>query len=126
MASGKNEIKRLWKILSDERGNVESSLVLIPLLILFLLGLQLSIAVHARNSTLISAQAEATSKALSGEFDAGDQFIHIDSSGDGQNLDLIVIVRRAKLADLIPGFLGGYSARREVNLHGVAVVENQR
>jgi hypothetical protein len=41
-------------------------------------------------------------------------------------LDLIVIARRAKLADLIPGFLGGYSARREVNLHGVAVVENQR
>jgi hypothetical protein len=126
MAFVREEMKRLIKFIIDERGSVESSLVLIPLLILFLLGFQLSIAVHARNSAQMSVQAEATAKAISGEFDADDEFIHIDTSGDGQNLDLLVTARRDKLSDLIPGFLGGYSSHREIYLQGVAIVENRR
>jgi hypothetical protein len=119
-------MKRLSKFMMDERGSVESSLVLIPLLVLFLLGFQLTTAVHARNSALMSAQADATTRALSGEFEVGDEFIHIDTSGDGQNLDLLVTARRANVADLLLGFLGGYSSKREINLHGLAIVENGR
>lgn len=114
------------KFLADERGNVESSLVLVPLLILFLVGMQLATAVHGRNTTLMSAQADATRRAISGEFMSGDQFVHIDTSGDGQNLDLLVTSRRMSLVDLLPGFLSGQSANREINLHGLAIIENQR
>lgn len=119
-------MKKVTKFLTDERGNVESSLVLIPLLILSLVGFQLATAVHARNTKAIEAQADATSKAISGEFDPEDQFIHIDTSGDGQNLDLVVTSRRVRLVDFLPGFLSGGSSNREINLHGLAIVENQR
>lgn len=122
----RNLMRKVSRFLADERGNVESSLVLVPLLILFLVGIQLATAVHGRNITLMSAQADATRRAISGEFMSGDQFIHIDTSGDGQNLDLLVTSRRMSLADLLPGFLSGQSVKREINLHGLAIIENQR
>jgi hypothetical protein len=119
-------MKRALRFLTAERGNVESSLVLIPLLILSLVGFQLATAVHVRNTKAIEAQVEATSRAISGEFDGEDQFIHIDTSGDGQNLDLLVTNKRVRLVDLLPGFLSGKSSNREIHLHGLAIVENKR
>lgn len=119
-------MKKILKFLRDERGSVESSLVMIPLLILFLVAFQLTTAVHARNTTVIKAQSAATAKAISGQFDADDQFIHIDSAGDGQNLDLLVTVRKLKLVDLLPGFLNGHSSSREIEIQGLAIVENRR
>lgn len=119
-------MRKISKFLADERGNVESSLVLIPLLILFLVGLQLALAVHTRNTNAVQAQADATSRAISGEFIPTDQFLHIDTSGDGQNLDLLVTSRRKSLVDLLPGFLSGFTSNREINLHGLAIIENQR
>lgn len=119
-------MRKVSRLLADERGNVESSLVLIPLLILFLVGIQLTTAVHARNIASMSAQADATRRAISGEFMSGDQFIHIDTSGDGQNLDLLLTSRRMSLVDLLPGFLSGQSSKREIDLHGLAIIENQR
>lgn len=126
MESDRSGMRRISKFLADERGNVESSMVLIPLLILFLVGLQLALAVHTRNTNAVHAQADATSRAISGEFDPTDQFLHIDTSGDGQNLDLLVTSRRMSLVDLLPGFLSGYTSSREINLHGLAIIENQR
>lgn len=126
MESDRSGMRRISKFLLDERGNVESSLVLIPLLILFLVGLQLALAVHTRNTNAVQAQADATSRAISGEFVPTDQFLHIDTSGDGQNLDLLVTSRRMSLVDLLPGFLSGATSNREINLHGLAIIENQR
>ncbi len=119
-------MRKISRLLADERGNVESSLVLVPLLILFLVGMQLATTVHARNTTLLEAQADATRRAISGEFVSGDEFIHIDTSGDGQNLDLLVTSRRMSVMDLLPGFLSGQSSSREINLHGLSIIENQR
>lgn len=119
-------MRKSLKFFKDERGSVESTLVLIPLLILFLLGFQLSTTVHSRNSMRADVQSAATAKAISGDFEVGDEFIHIDTSGDGQNLDLLVTQQRMKLDDLLPGFLGGHTSQREVYLHGLAIVENQR
>ena len=119
-------MRKALNFLADQRGNVESSLVLIPLLILSLVGFQLATAVHVRNNRVIEAQTDATSRAISGEFVSGDQFIHIDTSGDGQKLDLLVSSRRLSIVDLLPGFLSGKSSNREIHLHGLAVVENQR
>jgi hypothetical protein len=122
----RNLMRKISRLLADERGNVESSLVLVPLLILFLVGMQLATTVHARNTTLLEAQADATRRAISGEFVSGDEFIHIDTSGDGQNLDLLVTSRRMSVMDLLPGFLSGQSSRREIDLHGLSIIENQR
>ena len=65
MESVRSQVKRAIKFIIDERGNVESSLVLIPLLVLFLVGFQLATAVHGRNINALEAQAEATSRAVS-------------------------------------------------------------
>ena len=119
-------MKVLLKAIRSDRGNVESAMVLIPLLLLFLVGTQIAAATHLRNSERITAQDEATKRAISGEFEAGDEFIHIDSSGDGQNLDLLITHRSRSITDLIPGFLSGVSSARTVDLYGFAVVENQR
>lgn len=114
------------RIARDERGNAESALVLIPLLILFLIGAQIAFAIHARNVGRIEAQNSASVRAISGEFEDGDNFIHIESSGDGQNLDLLITRKAAKVRDFLPGFLGGTSSSREVGVEGIAIVENSR
>lgn len=101
-------------------------MVLIPLLILFLIGMQLALAAHGRNIEKMHGQNEASTRAISGDFIEGDTFIHIDSSGDGQNLDLLIASKRKKLADLIPGFLGGVTSNRNIDLDGIAIVENAR
>ena len=112
--------------LSDERGSVESALVLIPLLILFLIGFQISYTVHARNMESITAQDQASTRAISGKFNSKDEFIHIESSGDGQNLDLLVTRRSNLLIDFIPRVFRSSDKPRALNVSGLAIVENQR
>lgn len=119
-------MKKVSRFVRDEKGSVESALVMIPLLVLFLVAFQLTTAVHVRNSAVMYAQADATARAISGEFMENDEFIHIDSSGDGQNLDLLVTGRKMKLVDLLPGFTNGYSSDRRVEVQGLAIVENRR
>jgi hypothetical protein len=119
-------MKKIGAFFGDERGNVESAMVLVPFLILFLAGTQLASSAYLRNSERMSAQDEATTRAISGDFKSEDEFIHIDSSGDGQSLDLLITRRTRSIADLVPNFLGGAASNREVDLYGFAVVENQR
>lgn len=118
-----NTIVRLSK---EERGSVESALVLVPLLILFLIGIQISLAIHARNIGRVEAQNNASVRAISGEFQENDNFIHIESSGDNQNLDLLVTHSDRTFQNLIPGFLTGASSVKKVGVEGIAIVENSR
>ena len=105
---------------------MESSLVLIPLLTLFLISAQLTLAVHGRNMEKVSAQDEASSRAISGEFSESDTFLHIDSPDPNQNLDLVISYRSRSLPKLLPGItdLLGNEIRTEVS--GIALIENQR
>ncbi len=114
------------QIARDTRGNAESTLVLIPLLILFLIGMQISLATHSRNVERMQVQDEASIRAISGDFQDGDNFIHIESSGDSQNLDLLITHRTREIHDLLPGLLRGTSSGREVSVGGIAIVENSR
>ena len=114
------------RIAREERGNAESALVLIPLLVLFLIGMQISMAIHARNVGRIEAQNSASVRAISGDFQESDDFIHIDSSDDSQNLDLLITHSQSNIQDLIPGFLQGASSGHEVGVQGMAIVENAR
>jgi hypothetical protein len=116
----------LVRISKEERGSVESALVLIPLLILFLIGMQISLAIHARNIGRVEAQNNASVRAISGEFQENDNFIHIESSGDNQNLDLLITRSERTFQNLLPGFLTGASSTRKVGVEGIAIVENSR
>ncbi len=111
------------KIAKSERGNVESALVIIPLLILFLLGMQLSIYVHSRNTEKLLAQDDANTRAISGESSLGDEFLHIESSGEGRGLNLLITHRRSQVRDVLPGALGLSVKSRGIEVSGIAVVE---
>lgn len=114
---------RAWKwilrIVKSERGNSESALVLIPLMTLFLIAMQVSVAVHARNMEKISVQSDASQRALTGDFREGDEFIHIADSGTRGGLDLLVTHKASRLPEL-------FRSERSTNVDGIAVVENQR
>ena len=110
----------------SERGNVESALVIIPVLILFLLGMQLSLLSHSRNFLKLHAQDEASTRAISGDFRASDEFIHIENSETSQNLDLLVTRQKSSLVNLLPVPFGNLSGDRNIEVSGVAIIENQR
>lgn len=119
-------VRLALQITRDNRGSAESTLVLIPLLILFLVGMQISLATHSRNVERMNVQNEASVRAISGDFQEGDNFIHIESSGDGQNLDLLITHREKGIKDLLPGFLSQVTSGRKVSVDGIAIVENNR
>lgn len=112
-----------WKLFlraaRSERGSSESALVLIPLMTLFLIAMQISVAVHARNMEKISVQSDASQRALTGDFRDGDEFIHISDSGTRGGLDLLVTHRQSRLPDLLGN-------ERSTKVDGIAIVENQR
>lgn len=101
-------------------------MVLVPLIILFLIGIQLSLSTHSRNLAKMKAQDQASVRAISGQFLDSDSFLHIDSSGDGQDLDLIVTRKAVSIPNLLAGGLGVSSRPRSVDVEGLAIVENQR
>ena len=116
----------IWKLIRNERGNVESSLVLIPLLTLFLITTQLTIAIHARNMSSVTAQDSASVEGVSGNFLPSDTFIHINSPDPDQNLDLVVSHRSGVLPRIVPGLSGIMHREPVTDVVGIAVVENQR
>jgi hypothetical protein len=116
----------LLRVLSEERGNVESSLVLIPLLTLFLISAQISVAIHGRNMEKIAAQDEASSRAISGDFRDSDTYLHIYSPDPNQNLDLVISHRKKTLPTLVPGISELMGSDIATDVSGIAIVENQR
>jgi hypothetical protein len=123
MSAIKDFLKKLAK---SEDGNVESALVIIPLLILFIMGMQISIYSHARNFEKIRAQDSASTRAISGEFAEGDEFLHLEGSGDGQNLDLLITKRESRLSNFPPNIFVGNQNSKAIAVQGFAVIENQR
>jgi hypothetical protein len=112
--------------LRDESGNSESALVLIPLLSLFLIISQVSIAIHTRNIAKISVQDEASSRALSGSFEDDDTFLHIYSPDKQQNLDLVISHSKKSIISIFPGLQNAMGRSPNIDVTGIAVVENQR
>jgi hypothetical protein len=119
-------MKRHVKIWQDERGNVESSLALIPLLILFLTSLQLIVAVGYRNADTLQASDDASVRAISGEFSIEDTEITILSPDRFSNISLLVTRYGRKIPELVPGLRAIIGRDFETNLNGIAVIENTR
>jgi hypothetical protein len=101
-------------------------MVLIPLLTLFLIASQLTISIHGRNMAKISAQDAASQRAITGNFQNSDTYLHIYSPDTNHNLDLVVSHEERLLPSIIPG-LGQIIGRdQRIKVSGLAVVENQR
>lgn len=113
-------------LLRGDDGNVESALVLIPLLTLFLVASQITIAIHGRNMTKMTAQDAASTRAISGEFDDSDTYLHIYSPDPNQNLDLLISREKRGLPRLVPGLNQLLGSGKGIDVNGIAVIENQR
>jgi hypothetical protein len=120
------KVSTIKSLILSEKGNTESALVLIPLLTIFLVASQITIAIHGRNMTKISAQDGASTRAISGDFDETDTFLHIESPDPHQNLDLLISHKKGLLPHIVPGLEKIMGSEKEIDVTGVAIVENQR
>ena len=112
---------RILKKLSKEDGNVESALVLIPLLILFLIGVQLIVATNLRNSDMAIAQGEAAARAISHQFVAGDQIVEL--GGRIEKIRILITRRSHTLPQLVPGLAALMGGDPITDVVGIAVLE---
>jgi hypothetical protein len=115
---------RAVKGVQDESGSVESALVLIPLLILFLVTMQLGVAVNFRNIDRTFAQSEASERAISGQFIATDRVMEVNPFGTFNSLGILITKKVSSIPILIP-FIGSFINRgHRTEVTGIAVLEN--
>ena len=114
---------RAVKGFQDERGSVESALVLIPLLILFLMSLQIGVAINFRNIDRAFVQSAASDRAISGQYISTDRALKLDSFGPFNSLSILVTKKVSNIPILVP-FVGSFINRsRHSDVSGIAVVE---
>lgn len=111
------------KYIASDRGNVESSLVLIPLLFLFLCSLQLISTIYLRNGEQISVQSDASRRSISGEFRSGDEVILIGNSSGRFGRKILLTHEQKSIPILIPGLSALVGKKMSTVLTGVAVIE---
>ena len=112
---------RLQIHLRREDGNVESALVIIPLLILFLIGAQVIAATNLRNADLAIAQGDAAARAISQEFHPDDEIIEI--GGRVEKIRVLVTHRSHTVPQLVPGLIELMGGSPVTDVVGVAVIE---
>lgn len=117
-------INRAVKGVQDESGSVESALVLIPLLILFLVTMQLGVAINFRNIDRTFAQSEASERAISGQFIATDRVMEVNPFGTFNSLGILITRKVSSIPILIP-FIGSLVNRgNRTDVTGIAVLES--
>lgn len=115
-------MKKLLKYLHSEDGNVESALVMVPLIGLFLGTLQLIATVNYRNVDMTATQNKASYQAVWNQFNPGDQEIKLASGSPFERLRLIVVKAEREIPQIFPGIsnlLGG----KKIRTTGTAVIE---
>ena len=120
----KREVKprqRFLQIISKEDGNVESALVLIPMLVLFLIGVQVIVATNIRNADLALAQGDAAARAISHEYQSGDELLEV--GGRIEKIQLLVTHRSHTLPQIVPGLVELMGGAPSTDVVGIAVVE---
>ena len=115
-----------WRLIKDDRGNVESSLVLIPLLFLFLVGMQLILAIGMRDADSLSAADQASTRAISGNFSQSDREQNLQSPDRFSNLAILITMHSRKIPELVPGLAALLGRELETDARGIAVIENTR
>ena len=112
-------------LIKDESGNIESAMVLMPLLFLFLCSIQLVSAIQIRNFDQSEVQSQASSRAISGTFTEIDSILNISSSNPFEDQQLLIVSKRRDIPILIPGLSKVLGGRLQSDVKGVAVIENQ-
>jgi hypothetical protein len=107
--------------LAKEDGNVESALVLIPLLMVFLIGAQVIAATNLRNADLAMAQGDAAARAISQEFHPDDELIEI--GGGIEKIQVLVTHRSHTVPQLVPGLIELFGGAPATDVVGIAVIE---
>ena len=114
---------RAVKGVQDESGSVESALVLIPLLILFLVTMQIGVAINFRNIDSTFAQSEASERAISGQFTSADRVMEVNPFGTFNTLGILITRKVSSIPILIP-FVGSFINRgHHSEVTGIAVLE---
>ena len=115
-------MKNLVRYLHSDKGNVESALVIIPLLALFLATLQLIATVNYRNVDMTKTQNKAGYQAVWQQVNPGDQEIKLASGSPFEKLRLLVVKAEREVPQIFPGIsalLGG----KKIRTTGTAVIE---
>ena len=105
---------------------MESALVIIPLVFLFLIAMQIIATISTRNSAVFLAQADATKSALSHVITSDDEVIDLGSAPSVSDLALVISHRRQSLPVLVSGNFSGLSeklASRAADVNGLAILE---
>ena len=108
----------------QESGNIESSLVLIPLVFLFLISVELIVATNLRNNDFALAQSDASSRAISGVVTSSDRVIELSSPDSFTHMKLLITRRKHSLPQLVPGLVALLGGNAVVEVNGAAVMEN--
>ena len=104
-----------------EDGNVESALVIIPLLVLFLIGAQIIAATNMRNADLAMAQGDAAARAISQDFHPDDEIVEI--GGRVEKIRVVITHRSHTVPQLVPGLIELMGGAPVTDVVGIAVVE---
>ena len=119
--------KRVAKAITSLRkddGNVESAMVLIPLLILFLIGIELIIATNLRNTDAALAQGDASRRAISGQVYSTDEVIELDSPDPFARIKILITHRRTTLPQIVPGLIALMGGSPSTDVKGAAIMES--
>ena len=111
------------EVLLGEDGNVESAMVLIPLLILFLIAFELIIATNLRNSDVALAQGEASRRAINGHIYESDEVVRLSSPDRFAHIRLLITHRRTTLPQIVPGLIALMGGSPSTDVKGVAIME---
>ena len=107
--------------LKKDDGNVESALVLIPMLILFLIGMQLIVATNIRNAEMALAQGDAAARAISHQYQLGDEVIEV--GGRIEKIQVLITHRTHLLPQIVPGLVALMGGNPVSDVVGIAVIE---
>jgi hypothetical protein len=117
------KISRTVKVLQNESGSIESALVLIPLLVLFLIAMQIGVAINFRNIDQTFTQSEASDRAISGKYLPTDEVLRINPFGSVNSLNILVSKNKSYIPILLP-FIGSLLNRgNQTDVTGIAIVE---
>lgn len=112
---------RLRTHAAREDGNVESALVIIPLLILFLIGVQVIAATNLRNADLAMAQGDAAARAISHQIYADAEIVEI--GGRIEKIRVLVTHRSHTIPQLVPGLIELMGGVPATDVVGISVIE---
>jgi hypothetical protein len=119
----RKKISIVKALLRHENGNVESALVLTPLLILFLICMELIIATNLRNGDFAIAQGDASRRAISGEINATDEVIELNSPDPFAHIRVLISHRRTALPQVVPGLIALMGGAPATDVKGAAIME---